>query len=232
MARPRKSPEPLRLLLTLFAVLVVVALAGRLGGDPLGWLEGDSAPPPAAATLTTDALSAEERRIAKGQLAELAVAPPGAMRGYGRDAFPHWRDPDRNGCDAREDALLAAGQKTVTAAGCRVVSGVWRDPYGGQRMTEPRALDIDHIVPLANAWRSGAASWTQAKRTRFANDPRNLLAVEASLNRQKGDKGPEAWLPPRNSYRARYAALWIEVKHTYGLTVSTAERDTLTRLLE
>lgn len=168
---------------------------------------------------------------AKAQLAALPVKPQASMKGYDRDKFRHWVDPDANGCDAREDALQATGVDVKTGKGCKVLSGSWTDPYGGEVFTNPRQLDVDHIVPLANAWRSGAGSWTPAKRERFANDPRNLLAVAASLNRQKGDKGPEVWLPPTKAVRQGYAVHWIGLKSVYGLSVTKAEQTRLMELL-
>ncbi len=89
------------------------------------------------------------------------------------------------------------------------------DPYSGTTIRAPRRVDIDHVVPLANAWRSGARRWTEARRRAFANDPCNLLPVSASLNRAKGDEGPEEWLPPRRAYLVTYAIRWIGVKARY-----------------
>ncbi|WP_371129724.1 DUF1524 domain-containing protein [Streptomyces sp. 2231.1] len=57
--------------------------------------------------------------------------------------------------------------------------------YDGKILTASGQLDIDHIVPLANGWRSGADEWTTAKRRQFANDLTDpqLIAVSASSNR-------------------------------------------------
>lgn len=172
---------------------------------------------------------ADERdlRAAGNQLAKLRVSPASSMAGYDRDAFDHWSDLDGNGCDTREDTLKRDGERVTTGAGCRVTSGRWTDPYGGENVSEAGELDIDHMVPLANAWRSGAASWSDERRELFANDAVNVLAVDNSLNRQKGDKGPEAWMPPTEDYRATYAAAWIKVKLKYDLTITPAERDAL-----
>lgn len=176
------------------------------------------------------AVKAKDKAVARKQLTKLTVRPASSMSGYSRDSFKHWRDPDGNSCDAREDTL-ARDKKTGKTVKC-VTTGLWIDPYGGERFTVARSLDIDHIVPLANAWRSGAARWNDDTRSRFANDPQNLLAVSASLNRQKGDKGPEAWLPPNRGYRATYAVAWIKVKSQYKLTVTPAEKATLTKLIK
>lgn len=176
------------------------------------------------------AVKAKDKAVARRQLAKLPVRSAASMKGYSRDSFKHWRDPDSNGCDAREDTL-ARDKKSGKTVKC-TTTGLWIDPYGGERFTVARSLDIDHIVPLANAWRSGAARWGEAQKTRFANDPRNLLAVPASLNRQKGDKGPEAWLPPNRSYRATYAVAWIKVKSQYKLSVTRAEKAALAKLIK
>jgi hypothetical protein len=143
------------------------------------------------------------------KLAEVRVRPAGTMEGYSREKFPHWSDaqkygwklpagtPDPESCDVREAALIRDGRDERVQQYCDVVSGRWLDPYGGKTYTNPSDIDIDHIVPLANAWRSGASSWTTAKRESFANIARDLLSVDDGLNQSKGDKGPEAWKPPR-----------------------------------
>lgn len=179
----------------------------------------------------TVTVSAEDLATAREQLADLTVAEAASMDGYTRDAFPHWKDPDGNGCDARDDTIIR-DRASGTASGCDVTGGRWTDPYGGDPTTDPSSYDIDHLVPLANAWRSGANAWNTDRRERIANDPANLLAVSASLNRQKGDKGPEAWLPPNTGFHTAYAVNWIAVKHAYDLHVTQAEHDTLTDLLD
>jgi hypothetical protein len=102
-------------------------------------------------------------------------------------------------------------------------------------VSEPRELDVDHFVPLAEAHRSGGRAWDRERRAAFANDlrdPRSLIAVTASANRSKGDKGPEEWLPPDASYRCRYAADWVAVKAEWELSMDERERVTVGRLLE
>lgn len=222
---------------TLFVLVMVIVVGvptyGRIHDDfglpelrdlP-GWLSDQADQAGAAGSATVDTAAA------KVKLAKLQVRPAGSMTGYSRDAFRHWSDPDGNGCDAREDTLRRDGQQLKPTRGCKLTTGVWKDPYGGETFRVPGNLDIDHVVPLANAWRSGAAGWSAARREKLANDPRNLLAVSASLNRQKGDKGPEAWKPPRAGYRAAYAARWIRVKSDYGLSVTPAEKSALQKML-
>ncbi len=136
------------------------------------------------------------------KLAELRVRPAGTMEGYSREKFPHWSDaqeygwklpagtPDPESCDVRDAALIRDGRKERVEQYCDVVSGRWFDPYGGQRYTNPSDIDIDHIVPLANAWRSGASKWTTAKRERFANIPRDVSSPwTTDSTRARGTQG-------------------------------------------
>nr|WP_239067288.1 HNH endonuclease family protein [Actinomadura bangladeshensis] len=116
---------------------------------------------------------------------------------------------------------------------CAAVSGTWRSPYDGVTWTLTSDLDIDHMVPLAEAWRSGASAWTTSRRRAFANDldSPQLWAVTDNLNQAKGDKDPAKWTPPIAGFRCMYARSWIEVKYRYRLTVDPAEKRALTRLL-
>ena len=145
-------------------------------------------------------------------LTKLEVAPPGSMVGYSRERFRHWSDADEFGwdapapsCDARDAALIRDGEDVEVGDGCRVASGKWLDPYTGRTYSDPSDIDVDHVVPLANAWRSGAASWDDEQRERYAKDPDVLLSVEDNANQAKGDKGPEAWKPPNEAEWCDYA---------------------------
>ncbi len=111
--------------------------------------------------------------------------------------------------------------------GCNVSHGVWVDPYTGITFTQASDLDIDHIVPLAHAHRTGGANWSRAMKRQFANDPDNLLAVDDRTNQKKGAKGPVRWKPPLKSYWCEYAKKWRLVKAKYGLVVSEMERRSL-----
>jgi hypothetical protein len=168
--------------------------------------------------------------LARGELARLRVAAPLPEAGYDRDKFPHW-DSTGGGCDTRDDILKRDAIRIRRALDCMIRSGVWRDPYSGRTTRNWHTLDIDHLVPLANAWRSGARRWTRKRREAYANDPGVLLAVSAHLNRQKGDAAPQEWLPPRVAFRVTYAVDWIGIKAHYRLSVTRAERATLGRLL-
>lgn len=172
-------------------------------------------------------------------LESLEVAPSGSMAGYSREKFPHWSGADEFGweglpsssCDVRDAALIRDGQDVRVADGCDVLSGSWRDPYAGGTYSEPSEIDIDHVVPLANAWRSGASSWDEALRERYANDPSVVLSAEAGENRSKGDKGPEAWKPPDRGEWCDYASQWIRIKAEYDLSVNQQEKAALEQML-
>lgn len=155
------------------------------------------------------------------------------MNGYDRDEFPHWTNHGEN-CNTRELVLKRDGDDVETGADCYPTSGSWSSPYDGQTWTDPSDLDIDHLVPLAEAWRTGAADWTREEREQFANDLEgvNLLAVTDSVNQSKGDSGPEAWKPPLKSYWCTYATDWIDVKHTWDLTVDEEEKAALAEMLD
>lgn len=158
------------------------------------------------------------------------------MSGYSRDRFSHWRKASALGiagnCDVR-DLVLARNGKNLQKTDCNVTDGEWLSVYDGQTLTDPLKVDVDHMVPLANAWRSGADSWTDDKRADFANDldRPQLVAVSASSNRSKGDQDPSQWKPPNKDYWCQYAQEWIAVKSFWELTVTSAEKVALTDML-
>ena len=148
-----------------------------------------------------------------------------AQASYRRADWPHWigRCPD-----VRQQVLRAESVEppTISADGCRVVSGAWLSYIDGERVTDPMMLDIDHLVPLANAHRSGAAGGSRERKRAYANDlvdSEHLVAVTAQSNRSKGDQGPEAWRPPRSEAHCKYGAAWALVKLRWGLKATEAE---------
>ena len=171
---------------------------------------------------------------AESELSRLRVAAEGPRTGYERSLFPQWIDADHDGCDTRHEVLIA--ESVVPArvgAGC-AVTGQWYSAYDGVTTTDASTFDIDHVVPLAEAWDSGAATWDAARRTAYANDldhPETLRAVSASANREKGDDDPAAWKPPLRSDWCSYATDWISVKVTWNLTADPAEVDALRSML-
>ncbi|MFE9629829.1 DUF1524 domain-containing protein [Streptomyces sp. NPDC006463] len=171
--------------------------------------------------------------VARTQLAALKVAPAGTMAGYSRDKFTHWaQQGDR--CDTREVVLQRDGTDVARDSECRAVSGTWKSFYDGVVVTDAAKMDIDHMVPLAEGWRSGAAGWDSARRKAFANDLTHpqLLAVTAASNRSKGDQSPDLWQPPDKAAWCPYGRAWTTVKSTYALTVTEPEKKMLATMLD
>ena len=170
-------------------------------------------------------------------LNKLEVKGRAAKTGYTRSQFPHWSDPDRNGCDARNDTLKRDLTDVTYKEGtrdCKVIAGQLLDPFSGKVIIfSPTkvVIDIDHVVALSNAWQTGAAYFDKAVRTQIANDPLNLLAVDSKLNRQKGDGDAATWLPPSKSFRCAYVARQVAVKAKYKLWVSEPEKVAITKIL-
>lgn len=129
--------------------------------------------------------------------------------------------------------LKRDGTGVVAGDNCAPTQGSWFSPYDGETWSNPADVDIDHVVPLAEAWRSGADNWTTAQRAAFANDldDPQLIAVTDNVNQAKGDKEPEEWKPPLVGYWCTYARMWIGVKDSWNLTVETAEKTALTDML-
>ncbi|MGI5502211.1 HNH endonuclease family protein [Lentzea sp. CA-135723] len=166
-------------------------------------------------------------------LGALKIAPESKMAGYSRDRFPHWASQG-NSCDTREIVLQKQGADVKTDKDCKATSGTWTSPYDNVVIKDGGEVDIDHTVPLAEAWRSGADKWTDDDRKAFANDLGGiqLLAVTAKTNRSKGDQDPAKWKPPVEAYWCTYAQHWIQVKITYQLTADQAEHDALATMLK
>ncbi len=149
--------------------------------------------------------------------------------GYSRSKFPHWIDADGDSCNTRYEVLIDEATTTPqVGSGCRLSGGRWLSYYDAEVWTDPADLDIDHFVPLAEAWDSGARNWTTSQRRSFANDLgdlRSLAAVTDNVNQAKGDKDPDDWMPARE--RCRYIVEWVAVKLRWGLSVDVAEKDAL-----
>jgi Protein of unknown function (DUF1524) len=169
---------------------------------------------------------------ARTELGTLTVATQGSMSGYSRDKFPHWITISGS-CDTRETVLKRDGTSVVTSSSCAATSGTWRSPYDGATWTAAGDVDIDHIVPLAEAWRSGASAWTTARRQSFANDLTRpqLIAVTDNVNQSKGDQDPSTWQPSVTAYRCTYARMWVGVKYYYDLALQSAEKSALQTML-
>ncbi|MEV4173823.1 HNH endonuclease family protein [Nonomuraea sp. NPDC049709] len=169
---------------------------------------------------------------AASRLAALTVAAESHGSTYNRDLFPHWITVSGS-CDTREQVLKRDGTNVVTSSSCAATSGRWYSPYDGATWTAASDVDIDHMVPLAEAWASGAWNWTTSRRQSFANDLNGpqLWAVTDNVNQSKGDQDPAQWKPSLTSFRCTYARAWIQVKYTWGLSVDSAEKSALNSML-
>ncbi|MGW2625247.1 HNH endonuclease family protein [Micromonospora taraxaci] len=172
------------------------------------------------------------KATAQSQLNALTVATQGSSSGYSRDLFPHWITVSGS-CNTREQVLKRDGTSVVVDSSCAATSGRWYSPYDGATWTAASDVDIDHVVPLAEAWRSGANSWTTSRRQSFANDLSRpqLIAVTDNVNQSKGDQDPSTWQPPLSSYRCTYSKMWITVKYTWSLTLQSSEKSALQSML-
>jgi Protein of unknown function (DUF1524) len=169
---------------------------------------------------------------ARAKLSQLKVAAWHSMAGYSREKFPHWTGQG-GGCDTRDAILKRDGKNVKVTDDCKITSGSWHSVYDGKDFTSPTGIDIDHMVPLANSWRTGAAEWTDDKRSDFANDMERpqLIAVSAGSNRSKGDQDPSEWKPPSQDYWCQYAIDWVTVKSYWKLTVTASEKSALEDML-
>jgi hypothetical protein len=155
--------------------------------------------------------------------------------GYDRDLFAVWLDLDGDGCDTRQEVLMleSLSPAQVDRNGCSVIAGDWVSLYDGLTATDPSTLDIDHVVPLKEAWDSGAWSWSPERRIAYGNDvsdPRTLAAVSAESNRSKGDADPSNWLPPTGD-RCQYLATWVAIKARWTLSMDPSEFGRIRNLL-
>jgi hypothetical protein len=199
----------------LAAVLAAVLLQ-------LGFAAPAGATPPGIPTAAT----------ARTYLSTLTVAAWTHTTTYDRALFPHWSTVSGS-CNTRETVLKRDGSGVVVNSACTATSGTWSSPYDGGTWSAASDVDIDHMVPLKNAWISGAWAWTTAKRESFANDLTNpqLIAVTDNVNQSKSDKSPDAWKPPVTSYHCTYARMWVKVKYVWKLTVTSAEKSAVTTML-
>jgi hypothetical protein len=216
----------------LAGLVTVVALAG------CGDLEATLLPDQDADSGKATSADIKE---AREKLDGIPVKGRAPKTGYDRDEFgPAWSDVDRNGCDTRNDILKRDLTEETFKPGthdCIVLTGVLDDPFSGRTIEFERGQDtsskvqIDHVIPLSDAWQKGAQQLTKTERKELANDPLNLLAVDGPLNGQKGDSDAATWLPPRKAYRCEYIARQIEVKAKYDLWVTSAEKEAMAGIL-
>jgi hypothetical protein len=232
------------------AVAALLGLAGLLGVIGCAASEPDrphvdTSSSPASTAPAVDPLPRLAVGQVRRQLALLPRAPrPHRASDYRRDAFgSSWSDVDGNGCNQRDDILLRDAQAARVQQQGRcdhdVLAGTWIDPYTGRTsvfddlkdLHQAQALQIDHVVPLAEAWVSGARGWSPARRHRFANDLSGLLAVSGSANASKGSGDPAAWRP-RKGYQCAYAKRWVAVKYRWRLAADASEVAALEDMLD
>jgi hypothetical protein len=192
-------------------------------------------------SATQAAVGGAGRTTALAALAAVEVKGRAPRTGYERDNFGSgWVDTDRNGCDTRNDVLARDLSNETFKPGtrnCVVLTGTLADPYSGRSIAFQRGqgtsddVQIDHVVALSDAWQKGAQAMDGGRRTAFANDPLNLLAVDGPLNMQKGDGDAATWLPPNRGYRCTYVARQVAVKVSYGLWMTQAEKNAIATVL-
>ncbi|MFD3442655.1 HNH endonuclease family protein [Streptomyces sp. NPDC058685] len=203
--------------ITVLAATSALAVTGLLATAPAA----QAAPPTPVSAAT-----------ARTYLGQLTVRAEGSSSGYSRDLFPHW-STQSGACNTREVVLKRDGKNVVQDSSCAATSGSWYSEYDGATWSAAADVDIDHIVPLAEAWRSGANSWTTSRRGSFANDLTRpqLIAVTDNVNQSKGDQDPAEWMPSRTAYRCTYARMWVQVKQYYSMSVDSAEKSALQSVL-
>jgi hypothetical protein len=187
-----------------------------------------------SASADASAKTAAPRGSAGASAPTATRTPAPATRPYSRDEFgTGWADPDHNGCDARQDAIRAATTNRVTTGPCKITQADIRDRYTGRTYphANPSAFDIDHVVALHDAWNSGAATWTRARRIAFANDPADLVLTTASANRSKGDQGPDTWAPASHDGACFYVRAYRAIKLRWRLHTTGAQRAAIRRTL-
>ena len=221
---------PLRRSATSIAAALFVALAA--GG--CGAVDPDAGPPPMP-----------DVRAALDSSDDDAITLPlridrdiGDIPEYDRGEWRHWLDEDGDCQDARQETLIAEADGPLTYEtddNCRVETGRWVDPYTLAVFEDPSDLDVDHVVPLANAHRSGGWAWTRERKADFANDLEfegHLVAVDPSANRSKGSHGPEDWRPSNRDHWCEYAMDWVKIKDKWELTATDREWIALREMLD
>jgi len=200
----------------------------------------ETSEPTPSPTQTDNAVepAVREEKPESSELSNLLVSlviEPESPEPYDRSLFRHWIDADGDGCNARREVLIAEAIEAPTIGDrCDLIGGLWYSAFDGVTSDDDSSFDVDHMVPLSEAWDSGANEWSSDRRRAFANDldlPQALIAVSASSNRSKGDKDPADWLPPLQSYRCQYVEDWVRVKVKWELSVDQREFSAIRSLL-
>ncbi|MFE4196504.1 S-layer homology domain-containing protein [Paenarthrobacter sp. NPDC056912] len=188
-----------------------------------------------AAVFLPQTATASDTASVSTLFSSLTVAPE-TNSGYNRDLFQHWVDADHDGCDTRSEVLQQESLTPVTfSSGCTVATGKWDSWYDGGSWTNASDVDIDHLVPLAEAWGSGANAWTAEQRRDYANDLTLDVALEAvtdNVNQSKSDRDPAEWMPPLAGTSCEYATDWVLVKYRWQLTTDQAESTAISTAIQ
>ena len=156
---------------------------------------------------------------------------------YDRKQFGNWIDADGDCQNTRQEVLIEESRIPVTfktARQCWVIAGEWHDPYTGRVFADPSLLDVDHVVPLKEAFDSGANHWSGEKMKQYFNDLTNtdhLIAVYRGTNRSKGARDPAHWLPPNKEYHQEYVTIWLEIKKAWKLSLDPEEAKVIQQIL-
>lgn len=227
-------------------VYAVNVLSGGSGGTP------SAVSSPAVTAESSEVTEPVQEDVAPvdsdiaSKLYSLAVADAAGVN-YERGEWNHW--VDFTPCwsvreevlyrDAVKDEALTLLDKNKVrtsdkANACYIVGGTWNDPYTGEVFTNPEDLDIDHMIPLNYAAQHGGQAWDSGKKESYANNldyAHHLIAVSASANRSKSDKGPSEWKPSNTAYYCTYATDWVNISHTWGLSVTQSDKNVLNEML-
>lgn len=194
-----------------------------------------AAPTPSTSPSPTAEPSKAAENSVEAVLSTLVVNDQEPQEKYDRALFNHWVKKNDTGCDTRFAVLESESIVPVTKSGkCKITAGKWLSVYDGKTITNPKEMDIDHMVPLKEAWLSGAYAWTPAQREAYANDltySEALVAVTAASNRAKSAGDPNVWMPIQDE-ACSYIANWVGVKAKYKLTVDTAEKAKIGSILK
>ncbi len=230
----------MRLLRRTLSIALIASTLGLTACSASSPLDLSGAGKAQAATKSADQKASYAQAL--DQLDDIQIKGRAPKTGYSREQFSNgWKDTDNNGCDARND-ILARDLEDVkfkpARVECVVISGTFNDPYTGKTIQFQRgqgtstAVQIDHVVPLSDAWQKGAQKWSSQKRLEFANDPLNLLASDGPTNASKSDKDAATWLPPNKDFRCDYVARQTQVKAKYKAWMTQAEHDAIAKTLK
>lgn len=218
------------------SIPTVVSSPAASNATPSSAAQLNVAPSTQSVADQTATARARFAQVAMGMLAALPVEPEVTSVPYDRDNFGDWIDADRDGCNTRREVLQLESLDPVSVTGrCTITSGEWVSFFDGRNSESAATLDIDHMVPLKEAWVSGAYEWSYTTLRSYANDlgyEHSLIAVTASSNRSKSDQDPASWLPTDASFMCQYLGRWVGVKYRWDLSVDEVERQVLSTEIE